>query len=236
MDSALLLLAATAILQAPGLSFSHVSLKLFLVLLLIAANGFFVAAEFSLVSIRDTRIQQLIEAHRVGARLVQRLHRNFEEVLLGVQLGVTLASLALGWLGEPTIEGLIQPLFSRIPYAAVYAHAIAATVAFALITYMHVILGEIVPKSLALHRAERVALAVAGPMDVFLTLARPFMYIMSKGAGLVLRLFGTRQSTEGGVHSPEELKLVVTASSRVGMMTAGLEENIHRALELGDVT
>src|SRR4051812_11418743 len=112
MDSALLLLAATAILQAPGLSFSHVSLKLFLVLLLIAANGFFVAAEFSLVSIRDTRIQQLIEAHRVGARLVQRLHRNFDQVLLGVQLGVTLASLALGWLGEPTIEGLIEPLFA----------------------------------------------------------------------------------------------------------------------------
>ena len=102
---------------------------------------------------------------------------------LGVQLGVTLASLALGWLGEPTIEGLIEPLFGRVPHAAVYAHAIAATVAFASITYLHVIFGEIVPKSLALHRGERVALAVAAPMDVFLTLARPFMYIMSKGAG-----------------------------------------------------
>ena len=236
MDPALLLLAATAFLQVTEPYFSHVALKLFLVVLLIAANGFFVAAEFSLVSIRDTRIQQLIEAHKVGARLVQRLHRNFDQVLLGVQLGVTLASLALGWLGEPTIEGIIQPLFGRIPHAAVYAHAIAATLAFTLITYMHVILGEIVPKSLALHRAERVALAVAGPMDVFLTLARPFMYVMNKGAGLVLRLFGTRQSKEGGVHSPEELKLVVTASSRVGMLPQVQEDMIHRALELADVT
>src|SRR4051812_19042280 len=236
MDPALLLPAATAILQVTQPYFSHVALKLFLVVLLIAANGFFVAAEFSLVSIRDTRIQQLIEAHKVGARLVQRLHRNFDQVLLGVQLGVTLASLALGWLGEPTIEGLIEPLFGRVPHAAVYAHAIAATVAFAFITYMHVILGEIVPKSLALHRAERVALAVAAPMDVFLTLARPFMYIMSKGAGIVLRLFGTPQSKEGGVHSPEELKLVVTASSRVGLLPAVQEDMIHRALELGDVT
>src|SRR5947199_997232 len=210
MDPALLLTAATAILQVSEPYFSHVALKLFLVLLLIAANGFFVAAEFSLVSIRDTRIQQLIDAHRVGARLVQRLHRNFEEVLLGVQLGVTLASLALGWLGEPTIEGLIEPLFHRIPHGVYYAHGIAATLAFASITYMHVILGEIVPKSLALHRGERVALAVAAPMDVFLTIARPFIYVMCKGCGLVLRLFCTRQSTEDGVHTPELLNLVMT--------------------------
>ena len=236
MDSAALLLAAFAILQTPGLTFAHVSLKLFLVLLLIAGNGFFVAAEFSLVSIRDTRIQQLIEAHRVGARLVQRLHRNFEHVLLGVQLGVTLMSLALGWLGEPTIEQLIEPFFQRILHGVYYAHAIAATVAFTLITYMHVILGEIVPKSLALHRAERVALAVAAPMDVFLTLARPFMYVMSKGANLVLKVFGTPNASERGVHSPEELKMVVTASSRVGLLPEIQEDMIHRALELGDVT
>src|SRR3954447_887105 len=101
MDPALLLLAATPILQVTQPYFSHAALKLFLVVLLIAANGFFVAAEFSLVSVRDTRIQQLIEAPTVGARLVRLLHRNFDEVLLGVQLGVTHASLALGWLGDP---------------------------------------------------------------------------------------------------------------------------------------
>src|SRR5947199_7360608 len=179
MDPALLLRAATAILQLTQPYFSHVALKLFLVVLLIAANGFFVAAEFSLVSIRDTRIQQLIEAHKVGARLVQRLHRNFEQVLLGVQLGVTLASLALGWVGEPTIEGVIQPLFGRIPHAAIYAHGIAATLAFASITYMHVILGEIVPKSLPLHRAEHVALPVPAPMNLILPLPRPVVHVLS---------------------------------------------------------
>src|SRR5437870_10481418 len=98
MDPALLLTAAAAFLQVSEPYFSHVALKLFLVVLLIALNGFFVAAEFSLVSIRDTRIQQLIEAHKVGARLAQRLHRNFDQVLLRVQLGVTLASLALVWV------------------------------------------------------------------------------------------------------------------------------------------
>src|SRR6266404_4549379 len=231
MDSALLLTAATAILQVSQPYFSHVALKLFLVLLLIAANGFFVAAEFSLVSIRDTRIQQLIDAHKVGARLVQRLHRNFDQVLLGVQLGVTLASLALGWVGEPTIEGLIQPLFGRVPYAFIYAHAIAATVAFALITYLHVILGELVPKSLALHRAERVALAVAGPMEVFMTISRPALYIFSRSAAGVLHMFGSRPMREAGVHSPEELKLIVTASRRVGLLPPLQEETIHRALE-----
>src|SRR4051812_13627189 len=111
MDSALLLLAATAILQAPGLSFSHVSLKLFLVLLLIAANGFFVAAEFSLASMRDPRIQQLSGPPGVGARLVRRLPQTFDEVLPGGNPGVPPASLAIGWWGAPTTGGLIEPLF-----------------------------------------------------------------------------------------------------------------------------
>src|SRR5215471_9061195 len=100
---------------------SHALLPIFGVVLLIAANGFFVAAEFSLVSVRDTRIQQLIEQGRTGARLVQRLHRNFDQVLLGVQLGVTLASLALGWLGEPAIANMIQPSLGKVPHVAIYA-------------------------------------------------------------------------------------------------------------------
>jgi putative hemolysin len=214
----------------------EVILRVLAVFLLVGLNAFFVAAEFALVSIRDTRIQQLIEARRIGARTVQRLHQKLDEVLNGVQFGITLASLGLGWVGEPAIARVIEPWLGAIPYANVYAHTIAVIIAFAIITYLHVILGEVVPKSLALQRAERVALAVAGPMEVFMTLARPFMYIMNTSSRIVLKALGARPMREGGLHSPEELKLIVTASTRVGLLPEIQEDMMHRVLELGNLT
>jgi CBS domain containing-hemolysin-like protein len=208
---------------------------LFLVVILVAANAFFVAAEFALVSVRDTRIQSLVESRRIGARTVQKLHQNLDQVLSAVQFGITLASIALGWVGEPVLARLIQELMGDIPFVQAYSHAVAFTIAFAIITSLHVILGEVVPKSLALQRAERVALAVAGPMDVFMTISKPALYFMNKGANFVLRAFGSQPMREGGVHSPEELKLIVTASSRVGLLPPVQEDMIHRALDLGNV-
>jgi putative hemolysin len=213
-----------------------VLLRIILVVLLVAANAFFVAAEFAMVSVRDTRIQQLIDQHRIGARTVRKIQQHLDEFLPAVQFGVTLCSLGLGWVGEGTIAAMIQPSLGRIPYAAVYAHGIAATLAFIIITYLLVILGELVPKSLALERAERVALAVAGPMDVFMTLSHPFLVVMNKSANLVLRGFGSRLRREGSAHSPEELKLIVTASRRLGLLPEAEEEMIHHALELGNLT
>jgi putative hemolysin len=213
-----------------------VLLRVISVVLLVAANAFFVAAEFALVSVRDTRIQQLVAAHRIGARTVQKLHRDIGEVLAAVQFGVTLCSLGLGWIGEASIASLIQAAFSRVPHIALYAHLIGVLVAFAVISYVLVTLGELVPKSVALERADRVALAVAGPLDVFMTIARPFLVVMNATAASVLRLFGSRHIREATVHTPEELKLVVTASRRVGLLPEIQEEMIHRALELGNVT
>src|SRR6266496_1776615 len=217
---------------------AFVLLRVFLILLLVAANAFFAAAEFALVSVRDTRIQQLIEARRIGARIVQKLHRNLDEVVNGVQLGITIVSLTLGWIGEPMVARLVESFrfVHEMPHAAVYAHTIAIILAFTLITCLHVILGELVPKSLALQRAEQVALAVAGPMDIFLTVMRPFIYLMSRAAGSVLRIFGGRKMRQGPVHSPDELKLIVTASRQLGQIPPVQEEMIHRALELDDVT
>src|SRR3974390_2855728 len=148
---------------------AYVLLRVFVILLLVAANAFFAAAEFALVSVRETRIQQLIEANRIGARTVLRLHQQLNRVVNGVQLGVTVCSLTLGWLGEPVLARMFEAWIGNIPYVVVYAHAAAVAVAFILITSLHVILGELVPKSLALQRAESVALAVAAPMDGFLT-------------------------------------------------------------------
>ncbi len=215
---------------------AFVIFRVLAVVLLVAANAFFVAAEFALVSLRDTRVQQLVEARRIGARTVQRLHNRLDELLAAVQLGVTLASLALGWLGEAALAHVLEQAFHATAHPTGYAHAVAVVIAFASITYLDVVLGEIVPKSIALHRAERVALAVAGPMDVFMTVARPFLYVMSHSARVVLRGFGVPEIRQAGVHSPEELKMIVTASRRFGLVPAFQEEMIHHALELGDLT
>ncbi|MFI5086946.1 MAG: hemolysin family protein [Terriglobales bacterium] len=214
----------------------YVLLRVFAVLLLVAANAFFVAAEFALVSVRDTRIQQLIEAGRVGARTVRKLHERMDELLSAVQLGVTLASLGLGWIGEPTLAALIQLAMGGGDHPTVLAHTIAVALAFILITYLHVVLGEVVPKSVALQRADRVALAVAAPMDFFMTVARPFLRAISASVRFVLRRFGAHEVRSSVVHSPEELKLIVTASRRFGIVPQVEEEMIQHALELGEIT
>ncbi|HKI25867.1 MAG TPA: hemolysin family protein [Candidatus Sulfotelmatobacter sp.] len=217
---------------------AFVLLRVFLILLLVAANAFFAAAEFALVSVRDTRIQQLIEAGRIGARIVERLHQHLDEVVNGVQLGITMVSLTLGWIGEPMVARLVEGMqfVHRVPHAAIYAHTIAIVIAFSLITYMHVILGELVPKTLALQRAEQVALAVAAPMEAFLTITRPILFFMRRSGGLVLRLFGAQPTRRGAVHSPDELKLIVTASRQFGQIPEFQEEMIHSAIELDSIT
>jgi putative hemolysin len=215
---------------------AYVLLRVFVILLLVAINAFFAAAEFALVSVRETRIQQLIEAHRAGARTVLKLHQQLSRVVNGVQLGITVTSLTLGWLGEPVLARLFESWIGSVPYALIYAHAIAVAVAFAMITSLHVILGELVPKSLALQRAERVALAVAAPMDVFLTITGPLTIGMSRAAGLVLRAFGTREIRHGSVHSPDELKLIVTAAHHSGQLSPAQEEMLLNALELDNIT
>jgi putative hemolysin len=216
---------------------AFVLIRVFLILLLVAANAFFAAAEFALVSIRETRIQQLIEGRRISARIVQKLHRNLDEVVNGVQLGITVVSLTLGWVGEPLLARIVEGLLGQATsHVTIYAHAIAIAIAFILITCLHVILGELVPKSLALQRGEQVALAVAAPMEFWLTLTRPFIFAMSAAAGSVLRIFGSRKVRQGPIHSPDELKLIVTASRQFGQIPPFQEEMIHHALELESIT
>jgi CBS domain containing-hemolysin-like protein len=210
--------------------------------LLILANAFFVAAEFALVSIRDTRIEQMLAAGDPGARAVRRLQRDLDDFLPAVQLGVTLCSLALGWIGEPLaasiflnwIDALPQPPAHALAYAHITAVA-AVALGFALITYFHVVVGELVPKSLALRRAEALAVAVAPPMLIFMALARPAVRLLKGSAAVILRGFDIPMTERAQVHSPEELKLIATAARRMGVLPAFQETLIHRALELDDV-
>ena len=209
-----------------------------LVAFFILANSFFVAAEFALVSVRETRMQQLLTAGKRGARTVLDLKHNIDEFLPAVQLGVTLAALALGWLGEPAITELLLRAMGALGLHTGSSRSVTVAsivLAFGLITYFEVLLGELVPKSLALQRTDRIALAVAGPMDVFIRITRPAVRLMNGSASLVLRLFRAPLSGEGAVHSPEELKLIATATRRMGLLPSFQEEMIHRTIELSHV-
>jgi CBS domain containing-hemolysin-like protein len=216
----------------PGLSL----LQFVAVAMLILANAFFVAAEFALVSIRDTRVEQMLAAHVPGARAVRRLQQDLADFLPAVQLGVTGCSLALGWLGEPLAAAVILSWLGFLPHAAIYAHVIAVTLGFAVITYFHVLVGELVPKSLALRRAEALAVAVAPTMLVFMALARPAVRFLSRSAAVILRGFDVPMTQKGSVHSPEELKLIATAARRMGVLPKYQETLIHRTLELDEVS
>jgi CBS domain containing-hemolysin-like protein len=209
------------------------------VALLILANAFFVAAEFALVSIRDTRIEQMLAAGLPGARAVRRLQQDLDDFLPAVQLGVTLCSLALGWIGEPlaasVLLGWMSALHMDQTWAHIYAHIIAVTLGFAFITYFHVVVGELVPKSLALRRAEALAVAVAPPMLFFMTVARPAVRLLKSSAAVILRGFDIPMTERAQVHSPDELKLIATAARRLGLLPRFQETLIHRALELDEV-
>jgi CBS domain containing-hemolysin-like protein len=205
------------------------------VAMLILANAFFVAAEFALVSIRETRVDQLLEAHVPGARAVRRLQHGLDDLLPAVQLGVTLCSLILGWLGEPLVASILMGWLGALPHANIYAHVVSVTVGFALITYFDVVIGELVPKSLALRRAEALAVAVAPPMLVFMALARPIVRLLRNSAAMILRSFDIPMTERAQVHSADELKLIATAARRMGILPRFQETLIHRALELDDV-
>ena len=210
---------------------------IFAVLVLVVANGFFVAAEFSLVSVRRSRVAELVDAGRTNAAALQRAVNNLDANLAATQLGITISSLALGWIGEPALAHLIEPLLSSLPewLAAAGSHALAVAIAFVIITALHIVLGELAPKSLALQHSEGTALWVIRPLGLFLFLFRPAIIALNGLGNLVLRLFGLRPGTgEESVHSPEELRLLVAESQEAGLLHRAQEEVVQRVFDIGD--
>ncbi|HQS49877.1 MAG TPA: hemolysin family protein [Xanthobacteraceae bacterium] len=207
------------------------------VLVLVAANGFFVAAEFSLVAVRRSRVTELVAAGRMNASALKRAVDNLDANLAATQLGITLSSLALGWVGEPALAHLIEPLLSGLPgsLATAGSHTIAVVIAFAIITTLHIVLGELAPKSLALQRSETTALWVVRPLGMFLFLLRPAIILLNGLGNLVLRLCGLQPGAgEGSLHSPEELKLLVAASQEAGLLHQAQQEVVERVFNIGD--
>lgn len=207
------------------------------VLFLVAANGFFVAAEFSLVAVRKSRVAELVTAGRINAAALQRALDNLDANLAATQLGITISSLALGWVGEPALAHLVEPLLAGLPQSmAVFgSHAVAVVIAFIIITTLHIVLGELAPKSLALQRSEGTALWIVRPLGLFLFLLRPAIVTLNGLGNLVLRACGLRPGTgEGALHSPEELKLLVQASQEAGILQYAQRDVFVRVLNIGE--
>jgi putative hemolysin len=209
------------------------------VALLILANAFFVTAEFALVTIRRTRVQTMVEAGVTGARALERIQGQLDTLLSATQLGVTLAALALGWVAEPFFVHLFEPLLRLHPLSPAahrFMHGVFAGLGFITVTLIDVIVGEVAPKSLALRFTERLALACAVPMEGFISLTRPLLRLVSGAAKLLLIPFGaSAASAAERVHSPEELKLLVTASMQLGQLAPFQDQIIERVLDLHEV-
>ncbi len=212
-------------------------LRLLAVVFFVAANAFFVAAEFVLVSVRPTRLRQLEAEGHGAATTALHLHAHIDRVLSATQLGITLASLALGWVGEQAVAELLISLL--VPFTPLVrlalAHTIALGFAFLMITALHLVLGEVVPKNVALARSDRLALLIARPMELFIRVTHPFLRVLDAAASSISGLFGAESASHRHVHSPEELKMLVTAGREVGVLPEHLEGMVHGIFDLNQI-
>ena len=213
------------------------ALGLLAVLALVFANGFFVAAEFALVAVRRSRVSELVSEGRANARALLRATDHLDAHLAATQLGITISSLALGWVGEPALAHLVEPALAWLPGSLPQAgaHTIAVALSFVVITALHIVLGELAPKSLALQRSERTALAIVRPLSLFLLLFRPAIVVLNGLGNAILRLCGLQPGHgEGSQHSTAELNLLVEASRQAGLLEEAQQEAVERIFALGD--
>lgn len=198
---------------------------LVLAFLFVLANGFFVAAEFAIVKVRSTQLTELAEQGSVRARMARKLTRHLDAYLSATQLGITLASLALGWIGEPAFEHLLEPVFARFGGVSEgVARSISAAVAFTVISVLHIVLGELAPKSLAIQKPVGTSLWVAHLLHAFYVVTYPAIWLLNGVSRAILRLFGIAPAAEHteAAHSPEELRLILASSEKAGILS---EEN-----------
>ncbi len=210
------------------------SIRLAALLFILAANGFFAAAEVSLVSVRQSRLRELAEQGQAGAQAALSLLANPGRLLSVTQFGITLASLGLGWAGEDTLYRLFLGAFDTFGFASstVILHGVAFALSFLIISYCHVIVGEVVPKNLAIEKADRIALLAAPVLLVFYRVSQPFVIVIERTSSLVLRALGLSSGHSHGGHTPEELKYIIESSRHEGHLQQFEQDAIERLIEL----
>jgi putative hemolysin len=203
--------------------------------LFVAVNGLFVAAEFALVAIRRTQVEELVRHGLKGAPAIESAVTNLDRSIAATQLGITLASIALGWAGEPTLAKLLDPLFDFLPvgWHGTATHSAAAALAFLLITFLHVVFGELIPKTVALQKPVGTALWVAAPLNMFAKIARPLIRLMNGTGNMLLRRCGFQPaSAHEMVHSIEELALLIEDTEEAGILGETQAEVVQKAFRL----
>ena len=219
------------------MSLTDILLNIFIIAFLLFVNGFFVAAEFALVKVRKTRLEQLTHEGNASAKRALKLVNNTNKMLAAAQLGVTIASIALGWVAEATIVQLLLPIIKLLPLldTTLTAHAIAVPVSFIVVTYFHVLLGEQLPKCMALTHPDKMALLVAAPMDLFITLFKPFVWLLMISSDKLLCSMNVKQDDASLVHSTEELDMLVDASYNEGVLNETEAEMLHNMFKFSDL-
>ena len=213
--------------------------NLFVIAFLLFSNGFFVASEFAMVKVRKTRIEQLVNEGNFNAKIALEALKDLDKFIAAVQLGVTISSIGLGWVGEGTLAHIIEPVFAFLPGISrnIATHTMSVSIAFALITFFHVVLGELIPKSIALEYTEKTALWVARPMQVLTFIFNPFIWLLNGFGNFVLKLLNIPHSHKGSlVHSTEELDMLVNASYNGGVLNETEKEMLHNVFKFSDLT
>ncbi len=211
-----------------------IGVSLVLVILFLLMNAFFVMAEFSLVRVRRSQIEILVEEKRAGAKYASLVAGNVNAYLSACQLGITLASLALGWLGEPAVSALFNPLFAALHVPASAAYAISVAVGFCLITALHIVVGELIPKSMAIFSTERYALFTAAPLVWFYRLTFPIMWLFNTVTNAVIRLMGHDPADEHEVYTEEEIRLLIDESTESGLIDTERQEYVDNIFDIAD--
>ncbi len=219
------------------MNLTDIIINIFIIAFLLFINGFFVAAEFALVKVRKTRLEQLSNEGNFVARRALKLVNNTNKMLAAAQLGVTIASIALGWVAEATIVQVILPVIKYLPFlnATLTAHIIAVPVSFIIVTYFHVLLGEQLPKCLALTHPDKVALWVSAPMDLFITIFKPFVWVLMASSDKLLCACNVKNDDTSLVHSTEELDMLVDASYNEGVLNETEAEMLHNMFKFSDL-
>jgi CBS domain containing-hemolysin-like protein len=209
-------------------------LEVILVLILVLMNGFFVTAEYAAVKLRLGQIDELLQKKDARALAAKRVQDNIDSFLSATQVGITLASLALGWIGEPFMSHLLEPLFTLLAISSHVADSISFALGFLILTCLHIVLGEQVPKVLAINFEVDVALATAKPLTIYYQFFRPLIWFLNKMVSLALQIFGLPKASEEGGHTREELMGVIMESTRDGVVKRGEQNMIESLFDFRD--